>query len=116
MPAYAATSEDERITSLQAHHAPPFAGMAHQQCVDLVLRQHMIGGLLADIHALGRGWREFENAWTDEVVIHHHIRPGDQHRAAQRQQLWITRAGTDQIDAARLRAGTGVADDGQRHE
>ena len=96
----AAPSEDERIATLEPHHAPARAGQADQQRTDLGLRHDVVATLLAGIDALGVHRNEVEHLGGDQVVVDHDIGLAEHAHRAQRQQLGVARASADQIDAA----------------
>lgn len=66
---FAAPSEDERISALEADNVPTAAGTLDQHIRDFVLRIRVIGALFAHIDTLGMSGREAQDLIAGEVVI-----------------------------------------------
>ena len=101
---FTATTEDEGVTTLEAHDLAwcPAIGHAqlHQQSVDLVLRDTVAAGGLAHRdaqHALGD---KFEDGGRYQAIEHHHVGSLQQSQCLHRQQVRITRACPNQKDFA----------------
>jgi hypothetical protein len=95
---FAAAPEDERIAAFEAYDDLAFLGLVHEELVDLILRQRMRAGPLADVHDLG-GFRDARR----DVVRHERIegdeiRLRDQFRGAQGEQTGVAGAGADEIN------------------
>ena len=102
----AATAEDERVAALQPHHAGMAMRQPHQQFVDLLLRQAMVGPALADIDPLGRGIGQRQDLLAHQPVMHDHVRLLQQPHGAQCQQIDRTGAGANQMNNAGGGLGT----------
>ena len=83
---FAAAAEHERVAALEPHHLPAASGRADHQRVDLLLRQRVAAGALADEEPL-RAPRQREHALVDERVVEHQIgAPQPRHRLARQQR------------------------------
>ena len=83
----------------------PCAGELDQQRADLLLRQFVIVGLLADIDALSLPPHQIQHAFVGEPVVEHDIGLLHQAKGAERQEVGIARPRADQIDLAPRRLG-----------
>jgi hypothetical protein len=92
-------AEDARVAALEAHDQPVFAPMAHDQRVDRGLPGAVAEAALADVDPL-RARREFAQCRVGERVVQHHVGPGQQAGAAQRDQVRRAGAGSDECDLA----------------
>ena len=70
----AAATEEEGVTSLEAHHVFTLHGLVQQDLIDLVLGHRVAGGLLAHVDVLGLLRHHGQNGGADQPVIHHHLR------------------------------------------
>jgi hypothetical protein len=104
----AATPEDEGIAALEPQHTLALAGEAHQQLVDVLLRQGVPAALLADVDHLGVAPHQFQHPRRDQAVVEHHIRLLHQAQGTEGQQVRITRPAADQVHLA-LRRQLGAA-------
>ncbi len=66
---FAAASEDERVAAFQADDVQAAAAAIDEQRADLVLREGVVGFLLADVDALGSGRGEGEKFGGSEMVV-----------------------------------------------
>gem|GEM_PF-3377343 len=92
----AAAPEDERVAALQAHHALAFAREAHQQVIDVLLRQRVLRALLAGVDALGLQAHQVEDRLRHQAVVHHHVGLLHEAQRAEGEQVRIARTGADQ--------------------
>jgi hypothetical protein len=111
----AAPPENEGVAALQAHHLAAFTGQPHQQGVDALLGQGMVGGLLAHVDTFGGFGQTGQNLLADQVVVNQHIRLQQQARGAQGEQLRVAGAGAHQVDPARPGRGTFAGEGGIGH-
>ena len=82
---------------------------AHQQMVDLFLREGVIAGFLADVDALGVVADQGQDVFADEGVIDHRVGGADEARGAQREQFGVPRAGANKAYVPlALAAGVGA--------
>ena len=91
----AAPAKHERVAALQPHNLPTGLAKTHQQGVDFMLRQAMVGATFTDIDPFGRGRDQIQNLVRHQPVIDDHVGRRDQTRRAQRQQVRRTRPGAD---------------------
>ena len=97
----AAPAEHERITALQAHHAPSGARVFQQEGVDAFLGGVVLARVLGDFDEFGIAPGEPQDVRADQAVVQDHVGLVEQAQGAQGQQPRITRASADQGDAAR---------------
>ena len=96
----AAAPENEGVAALQAQHALALQGQLDHQVADLLLRQGVIGALLADIDALGVAAHPVHDRGVDQPVVEHHVGFLHQAEGPERQQVRVARPGAHQIDLA----------------
>ena len=103
----AAAAEDERVAALEAHHAPPGAGVLHQHRADLLLRHPVAPGRLAGVDQDGVGRGEVQQPLGSQAIVDHDLGRLQQTEPADGQQVGIARAGADEVNDA-AHAGTTV--------
>ena len=69
----AAAAEQERVAALEPQHALALLGEADEQRADLLLRQFVIVGTLADIDALGLAPHEGHDPLVGQAVVEHDV-------------------------------------------
>ena len=102
-----AAAEDVGVSPLEAHGAGMFAGAAHQQFVDLRLRQGMAVAALADVYFLTLRLGPSEHDRRYQGIIYQAIRPSNELPALEGHQSRVTGAGSYQVNNAA--EGGGIA-------
>ena len=97
---FAAATEDEWIAAFEAHDALPLLRLVDEQLIDLVLRQRVCAGPLADIHDLGRRRETIDDVGGDKRVDGDEIGVGDQFRGSDREKTGVAGTGADEKDFA----------------
>src|ERR1051326_6611401 len=95
---FAAAAEDERIAALEADDALPILRLGHEQRVDLVLRQRVRAGALADVDDLRRLREARHDLARHERVGGDEVGAGDQLRGAHGEKAGIAGTGADEKD------------------
>ncbi|MCY1239659.1 hypothetical protein D9M72_524690 [compost metagenome] len=96
---FGAASEDERIASLEPHHAPPAVRQAEQQQVDLFLRQAVEATALADVVQFAPFRPHPDELVGHQAVMDDHVSLLQQTPGPQGEQAGIAGTGADQRDA-----------------
>ena len=92
---FPATAEDEGITALEAYHQATTPRLAHQQCVDRLLRQAVLAARLAGKQPFGGGWDLGQDLCRHQLVVDHQFGLLQQAPRFAGQQFGIAGAGTD---------------------
>ena len=95
-----AATEKKRIPTLEPDHLQPTAGALDHAFDDLLLGHIHNPGALPDIDKLSVCTGPLESGRWDQPVVVDDVGSSDQLQRAGRHQPWITRAGTDDVDAA----------------
>ncbi len=98
----AGAAEDERIAGLQPHDAAAGRGFAHEDGVDLVLRDGMAAFALADMDALRVAAAHGDHALRHQRVVHDDVGLQQDALGAQRQEVGGAGSRADQPDEALL--------------
>ena len=107
---FPAASEDKRIAALQTDDALAFTGEAHQQVIEVFLREDMRGARLARVNALGVKAHQVEHGLRHQAVIHNDIGLLHEAQCSEREQIRIARSGADKVDLAALHGEARVVD------
>ena len=99
----------QRVASLETHDPASRGGERHHQIVDVALLARATVTLLANVDALRTRWRERKHLRRHELVVEDDICLLQRAQRLERQQLRVTRTGTDEADATGLLAA-GVTD------
>src|SRR6185437_4429833 len=96
---FTATTEDERVATLQPGNTQATSCVLDQELIDTVLNL-VIAGIFADKDALGVTAGALEHRLWHQAVVQNNIRLLQQLHGAQGQQVRISRAGTNEVDLA----------------
>ena len=95
----AAAREHEHVAALEPHDLLAVAPELHDQRGDLVLRERVLPGFLADVDLLAVRRRELDDRRRREIVVHQRVALRQRARPLERQKPRITGARADQPDS-----------------
>ena len=94
---FAATTEYERIATLETHDPLALLGKPYKQLVDTFLRNRVIVAFLARIDALGVATHQIEHRGSHQTVIDDDIGALHEPQRPEREQIRVPGSSTDQV-------------------
>src|SRR3954454_8775677 len=96
----ASSSEQQGIARLETHYRPDRASVSHNQRVDFVLRNASVAAALSDRDDQSCPGNQRNYLLADQIVVQHNVSFAQNVQSLEREELWIARACSHQIDFA----------------